>query len=274
MAVYNEADDRRADDRRVLASSIPESSRAGRRREQLDRRHPRASCWRTPTDPRVDGRAAGRSPRGKGNAVREGFEHVTGGIILIQDADLEYSVDDYPALIAPITAGEPTSRSAAATSADDRCGSWTTRGRRHASSTPRTGCSPGCSTSRTARGCVTRSRCTRSSGASASTASSSSPTASTSTGSSPAKLVRLGYRPARDPHRVRSPLIRGRQEGPVLPRPADVGRGMPAVPVLLPSQSGSWRARGRSAGRRSRRATPRRPPPGATRRRDGRLTLS
>jgi glycosyltransferase involved in cell wall biosynthesis len=40
--------------------------------------------------------------RGKGNAVREGFAHATGSIILIQDADLEYSVDDYPALIAPI----------------------------------------------------------------------------------------------------------------------------------------------------------------------------
>ena len=31
--------------------------------------------------------------------MREGFEHATGGIILIQDADLEYSVDDYPALL-------------------------------------------------------------------------------------------------------------------------------------------------------------------------------
>ena len=43
-----------------------------------------------------------RDPRGKGNAVREGFEHATGAIILIQDADLEYTVDDYPALLAPI----------------------------------------------------------------------------------------------------------------------------------------------------------------------------
>jgi glycosyltransferase involved in cell wall biosynthesis len=45
-------------------------------------------------------------PRGKGNAVREGFRHATGGIILIQDADHEYSVTDYPALIAPIMAGD------------------------------------------------------------------------------------------------------------------------------------------------------------------------
>ena len=32
--------------------------------------------------------------------MREGFEHATGEIVLIQDADLEYSVDDYPKLIA------------------------------------------------------------------------------------------------------------------------------------------------------------------------------
>lgn len=41
-------------------------------------------------------------PHGKGRAVREGFRHATGDIILIQDADLEYSLEDYPALLAPI----------------------------------------------------------------------------------------------------------------------------------------------------------------------------
>ncbi len=45
-------------------------------------------------------------PRGKGNAVREGLRHVSGDIVLIQDGDLEYRVDDYPALIAPIMARE------------------------------------------------------------------------------------------------------------------------------------------------------------------------
>ena len=44
-------------------------------------------------------------PHGKGNAVREGLRHVTGGIILIQDADLEYSVDDYAGLLEPIMNG-------------------------------------------------------------------------------------------------------------------------------------------------------------------------
>ncbi len=38
---------------------------------------------------------------GKGTAVTEGFRHVTGDIILIQDADLEYSPDDYPVLLEP-----------------------------------------------------------------------------------------------------------------------------------------------------------------------------
>jgi glycosyltransferase involved in cell wall biosynthesis len=41
-------------------------------------------------------------PRGKGYAVREGFRHVDGGIILIQDADLEYDPRDYPLLLEPI----------------------------------------------------------------------------------------------------------------------------------------------------------------------------
>lgn len=38
---------------------------------------------------------------GKGAGVTEGLRHAKGDIILIQDADLEYSPADYPALLAP-----------------------------------------------------------------------------------------------------------------------------------------------------------------------------
>ncbi|MEI6306276.1 MAG: glycosyltransferase family 2 protein [Deltaproteobacteria bacterium] len=43
--------------------------------------------------------------RGKGAAIRTALPHITGDIILIQDADLEYDPTDYPRLIAPILDG-------------------------------------------------------------------------------------------------------------------------------------------------------------------------
>lgn len=39
---------------------------------------------------------------GKGNAVREGFAHAQGDIVMIQDADLEYDLNDYEALLTPV----------------------------------------------------------------------------------------------------------------------------------------------------------------------------
>lgn len=39
---------------------------------------------------------------GKGYAIRRGLEETTGNIVLIQDADLEYSVKDYPAILEPL----------------------------------------------------------------------------------------------------------------------------------------------------------------------------
>jgi hypothetical protein len=45
-------------------------------------------------------------PSGKGHAVRCGIKHATGDIFIIQDADLEYDIEDYHALVSPILQGQ------------------------------------------------------------------------------------------------------------------------------------------------------------------------
>ncbi len=42
---------------------------------------------------------------GKGAAVRTALQHVTGDVVIIQDADLEYDPDHYPLLLDPIRKG-------------------------------------------------------------------------------------------------------------------------------------------------------------------------
>ena len=106
MAVYNEAETVATAIERVLAVDIPdvdvelvvvESNSSDGTRDR--------SCHATRPTERVR-LVLQDAPRGKGAAVREGFRHATGDIILIQDADLEYSVDDYPKLIEPIMRGD------------------------------------------------------------------------------------------------------------------------------------------------------------------------
>lgn len=45
------------------------------------------------------------TPQGKGHAVRAGLEVITGDYVLIQDADLEYDLEDYECLLEPLTLG-------------------------------------------------------------------------------------------------------------------------------------------------------------------------
>jgi glycosyltransferase involved in cell wall biosynthesis len=43
---------------------------------------------------------------GRGHAIKEGLAAATGDLVIFQDADLELDPSDYPALLAPIEAGE------------------------------------------------------------------------------------------------------------------------------------------------------------------------
>jgi glycosyltransferase involved in cell wall biosynthesis len=105
MAVYNEAETVSAAIESVLGVDIPRVEVELVIVESNSADGTRGIVSRYADDPRVRLVLQERAS-GKGAAVREGFEHATGDIILIQDADLEYSVADYWKLIAPIMRGK------------------------------------------------------------------------------------------------------------------------------------------------------------------------
>ena len=67
-------------------------------------------------------------PRGKGHAVRSGLQVATGDFVLIQDADLEYDIDDYEKLLEPLRHAELGFVLGMRTTSD---GSWGLRRFRH-----------------------------------------------------------------------------------------------------------------------------------------------
>src|SRR4029078_9518266 len=104
IPVYNEARTLRTIIRRVLASPVGLPMELICVDDGSRDRSPEILDELAAADPRI---RVIRQPRnmGKGAAIITAIQHMRGDIGLIQDADLEYDPDAYPALIAPIVEG-------------------------------------------------------------------------------------------------------------------------------------------------------------------------
>lgn len=101
MPVYNERDTFLECFRRVRSKEVPGLDREIVIVESNSSDGTREAVEEIASDPLV--RVVWQdTARGKGNAVRAGLAAARGDILLIQDADLEYDVDDYDALLRPI----------------------------------------------------------------------------------------------------------------------------------------------------------------------------
>ena len=81
-------------EKELLVVDDASSDGSARIMDELAQRHPELRVFRHEKN------------RGKGAALATGLRHVTGDIVLIQDADLEYDPADYVSLLAPVLHGQ------------------------------------------------------------------------------------------------------------------------------------------------------------------------
>jgi len=81
-------------DKEIILVNDCSGDRSGEIMDELSQQNPRIRSFHHPQN------------QGKGAALRTGFAHATGDIVLIQDADLEYDPQEYSVLLKPILDGK------------------------------------------------------------------------------------------------------------------------------------------------------------------------